>query len=60
MLYEVITIIATMPSDSGQMGSALLYTADGGETWMTRAENRDFNLRRAWFVSADLGWAALR
>ena len=50
-------LIASTPSDSGAMGSALLWSSDRGETWTTRSENRDFRLRRAWFVSANLGWA---
>lgn len=45
------------PSD-GTMGTAVLWTSDGGESWETRSENREYRLRRTWFVSPRLGWAS--
>lgn len=51
-------VLAAPSTDSGAMGSAILWTGDGGETWETRSETREFRLERAWFVSAKLGWAA--
>jgi MYXO-CTERM domain-containing protein len=50
-------LLAAPSADSGAMGSAILWTGDGGETWETRSESREFRLERAWFVSANLGWA---
>ena len=38
--------------------STVLWTADSGTSWEIRAEALPITLRRAWFVSADLGWAA--
>lgn len=42
------------PSPQG----AVLWSGDGGQSWESRSEGLAFRLTKAWFVSADLGWAA--
>jgi|GEM_PF-767309 len=50
--------VAGALSDLGGMGSAVLWTEDGGESWVTRGEGREFQANRAWFVTPTLGWIA--
>ncbi len=45
------------PTEESALGHAVLWTSDGGATWTTRSENREYRLERAWFVSASQGWA---
>jgi hypothetical protein len=51
-------VIARSDPEDGPVVSAVLWTADGGQTWETRADNLDYSLGGVWFVSPDLGWAA--
>ncbi len=43
---------------SNETTSAVLFSGDGGQSWETRADGLPYDLKRLWFVSADLGWAA--
>lgn len=50
-------IIASTASDSTDLGSAVLFTGDGGQSWDSRFETREYRLKRAYFVSEAVGWA---
>jgi hypothetical protein len=45
-------------ADDAAARSAVLWTGQGGTSWETRADAIGARLRRAWFVSASIGWAA--
>ena len=51
-------LVATTVEGAGAAQSAVLWSADGGQSWQVRAQDLGYRLRRAWFVSAELGWAA--
>lgn len=51
-------LIATTAANSGQAGSAVLWTSSAGESWEVRGENRDFRMSKASFLTPKLGWVA--
>lgn len=51
-------LVASSPADAGGGQSAVLWSGDGGDGWEERTTISALRLRRLWFVSADLGWAA--